>query len=373
MTNAGLLSLLLIALAAAPSAAKLKDQPPAAEAAESPAESEAAGEDAGVKILDKDKAGCTWVEAAAQVDFGERDTKHQALAQAVARARTLAMNRFLGVNLRHQTLDFQQEGLKGEAGLTQSLLRVTQLGRVLKEKVVREGLEDAEGCRGCRYGACIRVCIVPQDEQSDKGFRVELTLNRKAFEDGDEAFFAATPTRDAHVYVFNVDMQGDASLIVPNEWAPESLVKAGETLTYPTDELKRKFGARIVAQLPPGEDVSAETIHVIASRQPLPPTLLEVPLADKIEKLTAKRVGAREIAESLGVTEQKVKSVRTRLGIPPEENADKLDAWRRRYLARKADGTEAHGGGTFLALVEALHREELEWVDNQLAFTISKK
>jgi len=93
--------------------------------------------DPDVQILQADPAGCTWVEAKASVDFGQHDTKHQAMAQAISEARAKAIEGFLGVKVQDRFINFQQESsLKGQVGLTESLLRVTQLGRILKEVVI---------------------------------------------------------------------------------------------------------------------------------------------------------------------------------------------------------------------------------------------
>jgi hypothetical protein len=46
-------------------------------------------------------------------------------------------------------------------------------------------------------------------------------------------------------------------------------LRAGDTFEYP-DEETRKKGVKLIAQLPPGKNVSAETIRVIATTNPLP-------------------------------------------------------------------------------------------------------
>ncbi|MBI4423176.1 MAG: DUF4384 domain-containing protein [Elusimicrobia bacterium] len=276
----------------------------------------------GVRVLEKDRGGCTWVESSASVAFGEDDTRHQARAMAVARARTQAMNRFLGIDVRHQFMDFEQASLKGEAALTESLLRVTQLGRILDEKTLAEGPEDAPGCRACRYRVQIQTCIVPQKEDADKGFQVELTLNRKDFVDGDEASVEVMPTRDAYVYLFNVDMERNATLLFPNDYARDNKVKAGESLVYPGEAAKRDLGLRLVAQLPEGAKVSAETLRVIASKEPLPARVLKAG--------EERRKGA--VGES-----------------------------------------ETRGGGNLMKLLRKLNAEPIEWVDDAQGFTISKR
>jgi len=275
-----------------------------------------------VKTLRIDKDGCTWVESQASISFGENDTKHQAKAQAVSEARAKAMNHILGVNLRHQFMDFQQESLKGEISLTESLLRVTQLGRVLKEKILLAKPEDVGTCPACRFRVIIQTCIVPQQEKLDKGFRVNLSLNRTRLRNGEEGIIKATSTRDAYLYIYNVDMDWKATLIFPNAYFKNNLLKAGEVFTFP-NETARKKGIRIVAKLPEKRDISAEMIRIIASKIPLPQSLT---------------VPAKEEA--------------------PSENLHNT--------------TELHGEGSFLNLMRRLNATTIDWVDDAQAFTIEK-
>lgn len=277
-----------------------------------------------VKILGRDSDNCTWVESRARVSFGEQDTKHQARAQAISEARVRAMERLLGVHVQHHFLDFQQESsLKGEVLLTESLLRVTQLGRVLKEDILSAGPVDLEGCTACLYEAQIKACILPLQDRSDKDFRVYLSLNQSRFHDGDEAQITVASTRDAYVYVYNVDTEWNATLLFPNDYAPENRVLAGRTFSYPNEVLRGK-GIRSVARLSPGSKVSAEMIRVVATKVPLPQSLVEPSRTPKTE-------------ENLHIS------------------------------------NEFHGGGSFLKLLHKWHAIDLEWVEDARAFTIQAR
>lgn len=283
----------------------------------------AIGDDPNVKILQRDPSGCTWVESRVSIAYGENDTKHQATAQAVAEARAKAMQQLLGITLQHQFMDFQQENLKGEASLTESLLRATQHGRTLKEKILSARPEDVGDCAGCRFTARIQTCIAPLPENSDKGFKANLSLNHAQFREGEEGFIRVTATRDAYLYLYNVDMNWDATLMYPNAYAKDNMLKADDTFVFPAEELRRR-GIKIIAQLPPKTDISAETIRVIASKTPLPASLIN--------------------PESGSETPVKTRGV-----------------------------TEVHGTGTFLDLMRRLNAADIEWVDDVQAFTITKK
>jgi hypothetical protein len=258
------------------------------------------------------------------VSFGEQDTKHQARAQAISEARVKAMERLLGIHVQHHFLDFQQESsLKGEVLLTEHLLRVTQLGRILKEDILSAGPVDLKGCTACLYEAQIKACILPLQDRSDKDFRVYLSLNQSRFHDGDEAQITVASTRDAYLYVYNVDTDWNATLIFPNDYAPDNRVIAGGTFSYPNEALRGR-GIRSVAQLSPGSKVSAEMIRVVATKAPLPQSLLEPS-------------GPTSTERNLPIS------------------------------------SELHGSGSFLKLMHKLQTIDVEWVEDAQAFTIQAR
>lgn len=228
------------------------------------------------KILDNDPDGCTWVAATGSVRFGDHDTKHQAFAQAIGEARRKAIDTLLGVRIDHRFMDFQSENsIRGELVLTEKLLRATQLGRSVKENVLHVGPVDDPGCVACRVEAQIQTCLVPEKERTDKDFQVHVQLNRSSYQNGDEVIIAATSTRDAYLYIYNVDLDFRAALIAPNKYVPSVRVKAGETWVYPSDDLRAK-GLQATARLLPGSSVSAETIRIVASKAALPNSLVSL-------------------------------------------------------------------------------------------------
>jgi hypothetical protein len=225
------------------------------------------------RILGKDPEGCTWVEGDATVVVGDQDTTAQARAAAIEQARAAAVQDFLGVEVNSKFMDFQQEGLRHDAHLVESILQTTRNGRIIKEKLGAHGFKDAPDCPSCRYHVALQACVLPMESDRDKDFRVELQLSRVKFVQGDEAKLTVTATRDCSVYLYDVyDLAADnkTALVVPNEAVPSKVLKAGQTWEYP-DEEARKAGVRLVAELPKKTDeVSAETILVVATKTPLP-------------------------------------------------------------------------------------------------------
>jgi len=230
------------------------------------------------KVLGTDPEGCTWVEGESSVAAGEQDSRHQVRAAAIEQARAAGVQDFLGVEVKSKFMDFQQEGLRNESRLTESILQTTRSGRIIKEGVLEEGFIDTPGCPACRYHVKIKACVVPRESASDKDFHVELGLSRVRFVQGDEAKIRVTVTRECSIYLYNVydlGSQDKTALIIPSEIAPEKHMRAGESWEFP-DEEARKRAVTLTAMLPkPTDEVSAETIRVVASKTPLPKSVYD--------------------------------------------------------------------------------------------------
>jgi hypothetical protein len=208
------------------------------------------------------------------VGVGEQDTRHQARAMAIEQARAGAIQDFAGVDVKSKFMDFQQEGLRRESRLTESLLQTTRTGRILKEEILEEGYRDAPGCPSCRYRAKLKACVLAKAEASDKDFHIELQLNRVRFVHGDEARITVTATRDCWAYLYDVYDLGQTpktALVAPNDLLREVKLTAGVPWEYPDAAAKKLGISGLHAELanPADDNVSAETIRVVASKTPL--------------------------------------------------------------------------------------------------------
>ncbi len=228
-----------------------------------------------VLVLDRDPAGCTWVGSTARVPFGEHNTRHQAQAQAISQARAKALRHFLGIKVQSSFVDFMQgNDLRGQTVLTDQLLRMTQEGHILKEEITASRVENGDRCQSCEYEVTLKDCILPSIDRGDQGFRVSLAMNRSTFLDGEEGIVYVSATKDAYVHIYSIDPDQNASLLFPNEYARDNLVHAERPFIFPSEDLRRN-GMKLKARLPAGSTSAAEMIKVIATKAPLPPSLLD--------------------------------------------------------------------------------------------------
>lgn len=256
------------------------------------------------KVMQTDARGCTWIESKGTVTVGEDESRHQVRASAVNEARRVAMQDFLGVNVRSRTLDFAQEGLKGQNQVVENMLLTTRQGRILDEQVMEEGYRDLADCKACRYGVTLRSCILPTPAYADKDFQVDLGISRNKLVEGDSVKLNVTATRECWVYIYDLWLDWQkAALIAPNGIVPEIHLKPGQTFEYPDQKAEDSGAGKLSAELPQGYTVSAETVRVIAVKQPLPSGVVDPSqgFLAVVRRLNAKRIDWAEDAQAFTI------------------------------------------------------------------------
>ena len=108
-----------------------------------------------------------------------------------------------------------------------------------------------------------------------------------------------------YLYERGIDW-GKTSLIAPNDRVHESHLKAGQTWEYPEENARKAGVSKLVAELPEGYKVSAETVRVIASRTPLPPKVTDPAegFLAVLRRMNAARVDWAEDAQAFTIYEK---------------------------------------------------------------------
>lgn len=233
------------------------------------------------RVLGRDsRLKCTWVRSSGTVHVGDQDTREQFRANAVERARDHALRALFGPTVDSRFLDFQQEGFRGKSRgdrqMVESLVRTTRQGRILSEKILSQGYRPVPGCSDCLFRVDVKACIAQKPSGPDSfAVRVEI-LPRTDFAPGDEARIRvrmAGGEGKIWIYLYDIEPDGTVEKVAPNAYTgTEISIAPGRDFIYP-DEVLRKAGVRLVAELPSGphQRISVETIRVIATRKPLPP------------------------------------------------------------------------------------------------------
>ena len=83
------------------------------------------------------------------------------------------------------------------------------------------------------WGQTVPKGIVP--EPAKQGIGLELLLNRTCFVPKERLVLGLKLDRPAHVYVYNIDVEGRVWLLFPNAFSRESLLGAGTHLLPDSD------------------------------------------------------------------------------------------------------------------------------------------
>ena len=231
----------------------------------------------GAQIEGKDsKMGCTWVNATGIADVTNSMSPAQARALAISDARRISLKKILGVEIRSRDLVFQQSGLKNHDTLIQSLVQTMRQGRILNEKVGQNGYVASASCPYCQYQAAVSDCVKPLTQKSDQNFWVRVSLTKQHLTNNESDQIQVSASTDCSIYLYDQSLDGSISLIAPNDYVSKLHAGPNHTLLYPDPKNADEDGLELIAQIPSGQKMSAETISAIASKQPLPEIIYKI-------------------------------------------------------------------------------------------------
>jgi TolB-like protein len=254
-------------------------------------------EEPAISLSKKGSNNCIWIQSSGLVPLGQNDSKNQARARAIVKARQKAMSKALGEQITQEFSNFGGPIFQEHTELLDHVLLLTRYGRILEETIIEEKLMDSTDCTDCLYQVVLQNCIAPQKNTADKGFRVSLNLNRIEFWVGDQAEVLIHTSRDAYIYLFSVDKDWNQFLAFPNTVAKENFVKTNTLFMYPNAEHK-KAGIHLVAELPEDQYFSAETFRVLATKKSIPESLLKGKYNQILENLNQTEIDWAESADA---------------------------------------------------------------------------
>lgn len=215
------------------------------------------------RVQKTDRPG--WVRVHVTTVAPDDEAPTRARARAMARARAAACEFVSGVTVRSGVLSFEAVRDEDSAQLIESLTAVFSEAVVVDERVESERIASLAGGGGFRVEMVLLARVVDRrGPGSDPGFQVEVRLPRETFLDGDDLEVEVRSTRDTRLYVLSIYKKG-AVLLLPNEYVPDAVARAGEWVKFPGPALRER-GVRVQARLPEGAKSSPESLVVIALR-----------------------------------------------------------------------------------------------------------
>jgi hypothetical protein len=208
------------------------------------------------------------VEVTAEV-HGLGRTPEQARHEALQRARDLAVAEVAGIHIAAQQLRLKSVTADSMRDDFSYLVHTTTQGRIVNEQVsFSTRLKDDMPV----YLATLRAEVVLEEGHPDPGFSVDLATrpDSHTYRRGETLTLEITPSRECYLTVLNLHADGQVSRLLPNRYAANQLVAAGEKLLLPAPG----HGFEIRVDLPDGRRQDREHLLVVAT---LDPVTFEIP------------------------------------------------------------------------------------------------
>jgi uncharacterized protein DUF4384 len=212
-------------------------------------------------VLAQDDITWVTVEGRAAMERKSKDeARSVALEDALRRAREKVV--VSSISVESLAVNFKLSG--GIAALVPYL-------KVVDKTVLDEGLTnqatDGSATSSPTYRVLVKAGLVEESAGADPAFKLESSLNRASFVEGDEMKIRIKSTRDCYVSVFLILGDGKVLRLLPNRFTGTVFLKAGEAFSFPDEKDKRK-GISLVVSMPDNPAASNESIYVLALKQP---------------------------------------------------------------------------------------------------------
>jgi len=177
-------------------------------------------------------SNCQWIETTGEAAV-ENITPEEARQLALKRARIKAIEGISDVNVKAITL---VQNLSLAADFIQTLSSGYVLGEKDMEWSSKTYQERKDSPPLTIYTAKLKSCVAP-NRPGDPYFKIKGELNRSFFMAGEDAKIKATCTKDCYLTIINLTADDNARILLPNEYEPSPLIKAGKTYNFPAEGL----------------------------------------------------------------------------------------------------------------------------------------
>jgi hypothetical protein len=209
------------------------------------------------------QADLTWVtvEGTAEIGPGGKDeAKILALENAVQAAR----EKIIGSSISVESLAINMKLSGGIASAIPYLKIVDK--QILQESITNSGSGNTATTSGI-YRVLMKIGVAEEREGMDSSFRIDTSLNKTSFRNGEEMHLLLKSTKDCHVTVFIIMEDGKVLRLLPNRFKTDIELKAGKAFSFP-DAVDKQKGITLVAHTD-GHTVT-ESVYVLALEHTLP-------------------------------------------------------------------------------------------------------
>lgn len=213
----------------------------------------------------------TWVTVDGTAPMTTGNTK-KARKQAIAAAERNAVAQAL-------TKDISIESLLVNLRLSGGFAEAVPFGRVVTREIMEEGpVSSTSGDASHQemlYRVRIKACVVRETGGKDPSFKLDATINKSVFNDGDELEIKIRSTKDCYLAIYNILVDNKIIRLHPNYLSSKNFLAAGKDLIFPGSRASDK-GLKLLLHLPKNKETVTESIYILASTHPFDSKALEV-------------------------------------------------------------------------------------------------
>lgn len=195
----------------------------------------------------------------------ENITKEDARRLAIEDAERNAVEQVAGVTISADTI-------VTNFTISSDVISAIPYGKVIDREIIEEDIKTIKDEKTVRpsfiYYVKLKAKVAKEKGNIDPYFKLDASLNRTVFKDGEEMQIKVKPHRDCYITIFNILEDDKVLTLIPNRYIKDTLIKANEYLVFPDEGIK-KMGINLKVHGVEGKDVTKEKIYILCFKQPV--------------------------------------------------------------------------------------------------------
>jgi len=195
----------------------------------------------------------------------ENITKEDARRLAIEDAERNAVEQVAGVTVSADTL-------VSNFTVSSDVISAIPYGKVIEREIITENIQvikdETKGRPYSIYHVKMKVKVAKEKGVADPYFKLDASLNRTVFKDGEEMQIKIKPARDCYITIFNILEDDSVLTLIPNRHIRDTFIKANEYLIFPDEGIK-KMGINLKVHGVDGKNITKEKIYILCFKQPV--------------------------------------------------------------------------------------------------------
>jgi len=179
--------------------------------------------------------GNDWYKATAWVTIHEDLTFADARERATTKALKNIIEYYSGTEINSNSLSIIAEtNLKMDMDHFSQFTNTMSRGIILEKEILSEKREFYKD--DLMFVVSLKARVGKLEGATDPFFKLEASLNRKRFQNGDEMIIQIRSSKDCYIYVLNILADETVSALLPNQYIKNNFLEKGATLSVPPEE-----------------------------------------------------------------------------------------------------------------------------------------